>query len=266
MVVVDRSQSDEVKSLILGWDARVSEAVRYVRPATPCGAGAWAAAVRAIESDHVAVLNSCDELLPLATEYYTHSFRRNAWADACYGRAVRRDELGRLIPSKEGCRPDGRILDWLASTSNAIARSAFACKRAMFLLCPVTGDYPNLEWLEFLFLAAQRAEFHCVQEDVVIVESPEAEPSPIEASGRCKLLEALGGSARGCSRRFDEHLASCEYTAAVLWWKAGQAERARNHARTAASLVPWNPRYLLLAGLTEADRLLPRWISSRRAA
>src|SRR5690606_18907868 len=117
----------------------------------------------------------------------------------------------------------------------------------------------RLEAQEFLLRAALIGKFYCVQEDVAIVQHKLSDHCPELASQKCRLIRHFCESSKAFGRQREEHLAACEFDAAIKWWKAGRRDLAVRHARSAAALVPWNPRYWLLAGV-------PRWLATRPAA
>lgn len=257
VVVVDTSPATPGSAIDLGRERRAGETIRYV-PFQQSLAHTLNVATAQLTGDYVAFLDSRDELFPLATEYYSYCFRRHRWADACYGRAVRRDVFGKLIPSDDSRRPDGMILDWLVSVENAIVKSSFACKRGILYRFPFSNRFPGLEWMDFLLRLGQHARFCCVQEDVAIASDTDESFSAVQASQRCALLrEARAALDPTAKWQGDDFLASCEYQAAVAWWRQDRLDHARIHARAACSLAPWNARYWLFSSILEATRFFP---------
>lgn len=261
VLVVDRGNSSDAEVICNEFRRRSNLPLTYLRrPGLGRGA-AYNLGIATASGKYLTFLAAQDELLPFALEQYCQHFQQQAEVDVCYGRYILRDRAGKLAPSYDKRLPNGDLLERLFRGDLVIQTSAFACSRRTI---EAGHRFPThahgLEPQEFLLRLAAAYCFHCVQEDVVIVENRQSEQLPELATLRTMLWERLaiefGGRIAAAS--IAEGLAKLDHVAAAAWWKAGNSHQAQQHIERAMTRLPRRLRFWWLASLIHSQKLLRR--------
>lgn len=224
--------------------------------------GAFNLASRSFSSQWTVFLDAGDSLLPNSLDNFTSFFRRQPDCMVAFGRAVRKQIDGSLLPSREAAIPDGDVLERVLLGTLAVPVAALGCRREVFSDgIRFDAGFGGWEDLDFLLQLSSRYRFACVQEDVVITR-PKGFVG--RADERCLLLAHWGLK---LANRLNPELlrkvrARFEHRAARDCSSTGRYAQALAHARRASELSPRTLRYWLSLTLLRSRR----WLSVQRSS